>query len=70
MILQPELGSAANLDASLLNKRFSLLLQFHYDSYAFKTSQEYIVKDLHGCYSPPKLDPEHEERLKVLKILQ
>ncbi|KAH7848920.1 hypothetical protein Vadar_010264 [Vaccinium darrowii] len=33
-------------------------------------TKEYIVKDLHGCYSPPKLDPEHEERLKVLKLLQ
>lgn len=32
-------------------------------------SQEYIVKDLHGCYTPPKLDPEHEERLKMLKLL-
>lgn len=31
--------------------------------------QEYIVEDLHGCYTPPKLDPEHEERLKMLKLL-
>lgn len=32
-------------------------------------TKEYIVEDLHGCYSPPKLDPEHEERLKMLKLL-
>lgn len=31
--------------------------------------QEYIVEDLHGCYAPPKLDPEHEARLKMLKLL-
>ncbi|GMH04490.1 hypothetical protein Nepgr_006329 [Nepenthes gracilis] len=31
--------------------------------------QEYIVEDLHGCYTAPKLDPEHEERLKMLKLL-
>ncbi|GFY80931.1 RING/FYVE/PHD zinc finger superfamily protein [Actinidia rufa] len=28
--------------------------------------QEYIVEDLHGCYAAPKLDPAHEERLKML----
>ncbi|KAM7509429.1 hypothetical protein LguiA_019882 [Lonicera macranthoides] len=32
-------------------------------------TQEYIVEDLHGCYTPPKLDAEHEERLKMLKLL-
>ncbi|XP_021741633.1 uncharacterized protein LOC110707873 [Chenopodium quinoa] len=32
-------------------------------------TKEYIVEDLHGCYTPPKLDPEHEERLKMLKLL-
>ncbi|GFS37454.1 RING/FYVE/PHD zinc finger superfamily protein [Actinidia rufa] len=32
-------------------------------------TKEYIVEDLHGCYSPPKLDPEHEGRLKMLKLL-
>lgn len=32
-------------------------------------TQEYIVKDLHGCYTPPKLDPEQEDRLKMLKLL-
>lgn len=31
--------------------------------------QEYVVEDLHGSYTPPKLDPEHEERLKMLKLL-
>ncbi|RXI05797.1 hypothetical protein DVH24_017839 [Malus domestica] len=29
-------------------------------------TKEYIVEDLHGCYTPPKLDPEHEARLKML----
>ncbi|KAF2317959.1 hypothetical protein GH714_041283 [Hevea brasiliensis] len=32
-------------------------------------TKEYIVEDLHGCYTPPKLDSEHEERLKMLKLL-
>uniref|UniRef100_A0A5B6ZDX7 RING-CH-type domain-containing protein n=1 Tax=Davidia involucrata TaxID=16924 RepID=A0A5B6ZDX7_DAVIN len=32
-------------------------------------TKEYIVEDLHGCYTPPKLYPEHEERLKMLKLL-
>ncbi|XP_004287372.1 PREDICTED: uncharacterized protein LOC101311791 [Fragaria vesca subsp. vesca] len=32
-------------------------------------TKEYVVEDLHGCYTPPKLDPEHEERLKMLKLL-
>lgn len=31
--------------------------------------QEYVVEDLHGNYTAPKLDPEHEERLKMLKLL-
>ncbi|EEE68614.1 hypothetical protein OsJ_27153 [Oryza sativa Japonica Group] len=32
-------------------------------------TKEYVVEDLHGSYTPPKLDPEHEERLKMLKLL-
>ncbi|KAL9242410.1 hypothetical protein vseg_016405 [Gypsophila vaccaria] len=32
-------------------------------------TKEYIVEDLHGCYTPPKLDQEHEERLKMLNLL-
>ncbi|KAL6984858.1 hypothetical protein U1Q18_018238, partial [Sarracenia purpurea var. burkii] len=32
-------------------------------------TKEYIVEDLHGCYTPPKLDLEHEEHLKMLKLL-
>uniref|UniRef100_A0A1D1YQ54 E3 ubiquitin-protein ligase MARCH2 n=2 Tax=Anthurium amnicola TaxID=1678845 RepID=A0A1D1YQ54_9ARAE len=32
-------------------------------------TKEYVVEDLLGCYTPPKLDPEHEERLRVLKLL-
>lgn len=32
-------------------------------------TKEYIVEDLHGSYTPPKLDPEHEERLKMMKLL-
>ncbi|KAK0570866.1 hypothetical protein LWI29_007666 [Acer saccharum] len=31
-------------------------------------TKEYIVEDLHGSYSPPKLDTEHEERLRALKL--
>ncbi|CAO2188010.1 unnamed protein product [Urochloa humidicola] len=32
-------------------------------------TKEYVVEDLHGSYTPPKLEPEHEERLKMLKLL-
>ncbi|KAL5058339.1 hypothetical protein RYX36_029943 [Vicia faba] len=32
-------------------------------------TKEYIVEDLQGCYVPPKLDPEHESHLKMLKLL-
>ncbi|KAK8451035.1 hypothetical protein SEVIR_6G097300v4 [Setaria viridis] len=32
-------------------------------------TKEYVVEDLHGSYTAPKLDPEHEERLKMLKLL-
>ncbi|KAK1282664.1 hypothetical protein QJS10_CPB22g01056 [Acorus calamus] len=32
-------------------------------------TKEYVVEDLQGCYTPPKLDPEHEERLSLLKLL-
>ncbi|KAL3825124.1 hypothetical protein ACJIZ3_021153 [Penstemon smallii] len=31
-------------------------------------TQEYIVEDLRGCYTSPKLDPKHEERLKRLNL--
>nr|GEW86304.1 zinc finger, RING-CH-type [Tanacetum cinerariifolium] len=32
-------------------------------------TQEYVVEDLHGRYTPPNLDPAHEERLRMLKLL-
>ncbi|KAJ6816570.1 uncharacterized protein M6B38_303360 [Iris pallida] len=32
-------------------------------------TKEYVVEDLRGCYTSPKLDSEHEERLKLLKLL-
>ncbi|CAO2163509.1 unnamed protein product [Urochloa humidicola] len=32
-------------------------------------TKEYVVEDLHGSYTPPKLEPEHEERLRMLKLL-
>jgi hypothetical protein len=32
-------------------------------------TKEYVVEDLHGNYTPPKLEPEHEERLKMLKLM-
>ncbi|KAI4380680.1 hypothetical protein MLD38_006843 [Melastoma candidum] len=30
---------------------------------------EYIVEDLGGHYTPPKLEAQHKERLKMLKLL-
>lgn len=32
-------------------------------------TKEYIVEDMHGNYTPPTLDPEHEARLRGLKLL-
>ncbi|KAG7023549.1 hypothetical protein SDJN02_14575, partial [Cucurbita argyrosperma subsp. argyrosperma] len=32
-------------------------------------TKEYVVEDLHGCYTPPKLEPEHEQHLKMLQLL-
>ncbi|XP_047308337.1 uncharacterized protein LOC124911850 [Impatiens glandulifera] len=32
-------------------------------------TKEYVVEDLHGCYTPPKLDEVHEELLKKLQLL-
>ncbi|KAG5243417.1 ERAD-associated E3 ubiquitin-protein ligase [Salix suchowensis] len=32
-------------------------------------TKEYIVEDLHGSYTPAKLGSEHEECLKILKLL-
>ncbi|CAL1359335.1 unnamed protein product [Linum trigynum] len=44
--------------------------QRHYHILAKRElTKEYIVEDLHGCYTPPKLDAEHEEKLKMLKLL-
>jgi hypothetical protein len=35
----------------------------------FDGTQEYVVEDLPGGYTPPKMDPEHEQRLKVLQLM-
>ncbi|CAI0543063.1 unnamed protein product [Linum tenue] len=44
--------------------------QRHYHILAKRElTKEYIVEDLNGCYTPPKLDAEHEEKLKMLKLL-
>ncbi|XP_073317383.1 uncharacterized protein [Primulina huaijiensis] len=44
--------------------------QRHYHILAKRElTQEYVVEDLGGCYTPPTLDPEHEERLRTLKLL-
>jgi len=37
--------------------------------FVFGDTQEYVVEDLPGGYTPPKMDPEHEQRLKVLQLL-
>ncbi|CAN0900862.1 hypothetical protein LINGRAHAP2_LOCUS21072 [Linum grandiflorum] len=44
--------------------------QRHYHILAkSELTKEYVVEDLQGCYSPPKLDAEHAEKLKMLKLL-
>ncbi|THF98215.1 hypothetical protein TEA_016578 [Camellia sinensis var. sinensis] len=50
------------------SQRYGVFNQPCQEKFYFFAS-EYIVEDLHGCYAPPKLDPEHEERLKILSIL-
>lgn len=32
-------------------------------------TKEYVVEDLPGGYTPPKMDPEHEQRLKILQLM-
>ncbi|KAG2590033.1 E3 ubiquitin-protein ligase MARCHF1-like [Panicum virgatum] len=32
-------------------------------------TKEYVVEDLPGGYTPPKMDPEHEQRLKMLQLM-
>ncbi|KAK3161197.1 hypothetical protein QOZ80_1BG0073730 [Eleusine coracana subsp. coracana] len=32
-------------------------------------TKEYVVEDLRGCYTPPKMNPEHEQRLKMLQLM-
>ncbi|WOG96644.1 hypothetical protein DCAR_0415980 [Daucus carota subsp. sativus] len=44
--------------------------QRHYHILAKRElTQEYIVENLHGTYTSPTLDSEHEKRLKMLKLL-
>lgn len=31
--------------------------------------QEYVVEDLRGGYTAPRMDPEHEQRLKMLQLI-
>lgn len=54
-------------DIQSLNSSPSKFYQLAY--WRIFVKQEYVVEDLHGCYTPPKLDPEHEERLRTLKLL-
>jgi hypothetical protein len=49
--------------------RGSIILSDYEFGFTFFRMQEYVVEDLHGSYSAPKLEPEHEERLKMLKLL-
>lgn len=49
---------------------FQRIWQRHYHILTKRElTKEYIVEDLHGGYTPPKLDIEHEQRLKMLKLL-
>ncbi|RLM93357.1 uncharacterized protein C2845_PM08G17880 [Panicum miliaceum] len=46
------------------------IFQRHYHILAKKElTKEYVVEDLRGGYTPPKLDPEHEQRLKKLQLM-
>ncbi|KAL6614937.1 hypothetical protein ACP70R_037207 [Stipagrostis hirtigluma subsp. patula] len=44
--------------------------QRHYHILAKRElTKEYVVEDLRGGYTPPKMDPEHEQRLKMLQLM-
>ncbi|KAL6842804.1 hypothetical protein ACP4OV_027648 [Aristida adscensionis] len=44
--------------------------QRHYHILAKRElTKEYVVEDLRGGYTPPKMDPEHEQRLKTLQLI-
>jgi len=46
------------------------IFQRHYHILAKKElTKEYVVEDLRGDYTPPKLDPKHEQRLKELQLM-
>ncbi|GKB60879.1 zinc finger, RING-CH-type containing protein [Tanacetum coccineum] len=55
------LDGASTLIQWILNRHNSILAKK-------ELTKEYVVEDLHGFYTPAKLDPEHLERLKALKL--
>ncbi|GJR22563.1 zinc finger, RING-CH-type containing protein [Tanacetum coccineum] len=55
------LHGASTLIQWILNRHNSILAKK-------ELTKEYVVEDLHGCYTPAILDPEHLERLKALKL--
>lgn len=49
---------------------FQRIWQRHYHILTKRElTKEYVVEDLKGCYSPPKLEAEQEARLKLLKLM-
>jgi hypothetical protein len=47
----------------------SLLFIGHSNISLLCNAQEYIVEDLGDGYTPPKMDPEHEQHLKMLQLM-
>uniref|UniRef100_A0A0D9YBK6 RING-CH-type domain-containing protein n=1 Tax=Oryza glumipatula TaxID=40148 RepID=A0A0D9YBK6_9ORYZ len=46
------------------------ILQRHYHILTKRElTKEYVVEDLRGCYTPPKMDPEQEQRLRTLQLI-
>jgi len=70
ILTKKELTKASLLKVTLREKesRISLLISRSSIS-LFDDAQEYVVEDLPGGYTPPKMDPEHEQRLKMLQLM-
>ncbi|GJN18483.1 hypothetical protein PR202_gb05649 [Eleusine coracana subsp. coracana] len=46
------------------------IVQQHYNILTkMELTKEYVVEDLRGCYTPPKMNPEHEQRLQMLQLM-
>jgi len=70
ILTKKELTKASLLKVNLREKESRILLLISRSNISlFDDAQEYVVEDLPGGYTPPKMDPEHEQRLKMLQLM-